>query len=349
VRAPAARAIVLAAAALCVASTMLMSAPVAQSRAAQTTFGPGARVLLDGHNAYPERGQWMDRIDRVLATGTPVAIEQDLYWRPIPGSARHTSVVAHDSDATDGAPTLDAYFFDRIRPIMEQALREGRRETWPLIVLNLDFKTNEPAHHEFVWQLLGKYDAWLTTAVRTATPAVAEPLRIGPLLVLAGADSGQRARFHDHVPVGARLRAFGAIPAAVVTGATREARARRSVEMTPAEWIAPTVGNYARWVNFPWSVVEEGGQRNASAWTAADSSRLQALVARAHAQQLWIRFYTLDGFTPEQDRGFTASYNFGDIDAARTRWRAVIGAGVDFVATDQYAEFANERSRMVRR
>ena len=30
-------------------------------------FGPGTRVLLDAHNAYPERGQWSTRIDEALA------------------------------------------------------------------------------------------------------------------------------------------------------------------------------------------------------------------------------------------------------------------------------------------
>ena len=68
--------------------------------------------------------------------------------------------------------------------------------------------------------------------------------------------------------------------------------------------IMPGGRNYARWANFPWSVVEEGGQKNAGAWTAADSVRLSALVRRTHEEQLWIRFYTLDGFAPEQDRGF---------------------------------------------
>ena len=31
-------------------------------------FAPGARVMLDGHNAYPERGQWGDRLDSVLVS-----------------------------------------------------------------------------------------------------------------------------------------------------------------------------------------------------------------------------------------------------------------------------------------
>ena len=43
-------------------------------------FLPGQRVLLDAHNAYPDRGRFHERIDDALATGLPVAIEQDLAW-----------------------------------------------------------------------------------------------------------------------------------------------------------------------------------------------------------------------------------------------------------------------------
>ena len=84
-------------------------------------FAPGARVLLDGHNAYPERGQWGDRLDSVLATGLPVAVEQDLHWVRRPGVG-YASVVAHDSDAVAGAPTLEAHFCARVRPLMAPPL-----------------------------------------------------------------------------------------------------------------------------------------------------------------------------------------------------------------------------------
>src|SRR6188472_3481018 len=90
---------------------------------AQQGFGPGARVLLDAHNAYPQNDRWRDRIDRALSTGLPVAIEQDLFWRQ--DREQHFEiVVAHDTSELDRAPTLDAYFFQRIRPIMERALAE---------------------------------------------------------------------------------------------------------------------------------------------------------------------------------------------------------------------------------
>lgn len=304
-----------------------------------TRFGPGTRVLLDAHNAYPERGQWSTRIDEALATGLPLVIEQDLHWRTV-GGAPPQSVVAHDDDALDGAPTLDAYFFARIRPIMDRALAENRRDTWPLITLNLDFKDNTPAHLDAVWALLGQYEAWLTTAPRTATPMRAEPLVPGPLLVLTGSDTAQRRRFHDEVPVGATLRAFGAMAPVPVRGETKALRARRAMQMTSAQHIDTRADNFARWVNFPWSVIEAGGQQTAGGWVPADSARLRAFVQRAHTRGFWIRFYTLDGFTAAEDRGFTAAYNFGSGAAAALRWRAAIATGVDFVATDQYADFA---------
>jgi hypothetical protein len=139
--------------------------------------------------------------------------------------------------------------------------------------------------------------------------------------------------------VGAALRAFGAMAPVPVRGATKALRARRTMQMTSAQHIDARADNYARWVNFPWSVIEAGGQKTAGAWVPADSIRLQAFVQRAHAQGFWIRFYTLDGFTATEDRGFTAAYNFGSRAAAAARWRAALATGVDFVATDQYADF----------
>ena len=127
-------------------------------------------MLLDAYNAYPQRDQWSIRLDEALATGLPLAIEQDLHWY-VSGGAPPQPVVAHDDDALAGAPTLDSYFFARIKPILERALAENERDTWPLITLNLDFKDNTPAHLDAVWALLGKYEAWLTTATRTVTPS----------------------------------------------------------------------------------------------------------------------------------------------------------------------------------
>ena len=309
---------------------------------ARQGFAPGERVLLDAHNAYPQNGRWRDRIDRALSTGVPVAIEQDLYWAKRGTNGRFEIVVAHDTSELDRAPTLDSYFFEKIRPIMERALAEGRRDEWPLIVLNLDLKQNDAPLLDALYALLGKYEAWLTTAPRTATPDVAAPLSAGPLLVLCGSSKAQRARFHDAVPIGQRLRAFGAIPSATASGANADERAANLGRMSPRQLIAAKASNYARWVNFPWLVVESGGQRKAGAWESADAARLDALVQRAHAQKLWIRFYTLDGFLNDGD-GLTRSYDFGSDAAVKLRWRAAIAAGVDFIATDHYERFDRAR------
>jgi hypothetical protein len=49
-----------------------------------------------------------------------------------------------------------------------------------------------------------------------------------------------------------------------------------------------------------------------------------------------IRFYTLDGFAPDQDQGWGDYYNFGSLAAVKRRWRAAIEDGVDMIATNQY-------------
>ena len=334
------RIVLAAAVATCLCSPAV--APADASLLAQQGFGPGQRVMLDAHNAYPQNDRWRDRIDRALSTGFPVAIEEDLYSRK-DRDGRLEIVVAHDKSELDRAPTLDGYFFQRIRPLIERALAEQRRDTWPLIVLNLDFKQNDAPLLDAVYTLLGQYESWLTTASRTSTPDVAAPLSVGPLLVLSGSSEAQRARFHDAVPVGQRLRAFGAIPSAVAPGANAEERAANMSRMPAEQIIAPRASNYARWVNFPWLVVEPGGQTNAGDWSAVDAARLDALVTRAHAQNLWIRFYTLDGFLNGDGDGLTKAYNFGSDTAVKLRWRAAIEAGVDFIATDHYERFDRAR------
>ena len=60
----------------------------------------------------------------------------------------------------------------------------------------------------------------------------------------------------------------------------------------------------------------------------------------AHKLGYWVRFYTLDGFKPAEDQGWGSYYNFGSKDAVILRWKAVIAAGVNFIATDQYEDLA---------
>ena len=79
------------------------------------TLAPGARVLLNAHNAYPYEGRFADRVTRALTTGLPVAIEQDLIWRVGP-DGRGESVVGHDEDKVAEAPTFESYFFGAVAP-----------------------------------------------------------------------------------------------------------------------------------------------------------------------------------------------------------------------------------------
>jgi hypothetical protein len=324
------------------ASFVVCAAMAVSVRAELTRVAaPGGRVLLDAHNCYPEHDRWTDRIERALSAGTPIAIEQDLIWIKDPATGQFRSVLAHNEPFTGHEPILKEHFFERIRPIVERALRENRRDDWPLIVLNLDLKSNEPEHHAAIWKTLGEYETWLTTAEKSGDPDKVMPLDVKPVLVLTGSPDAQEQSFYTSQPVGTRLRVFGAIRADPPPSLGRgQEMIDKLVDLSPEEVVPARVTNYRRWANYPWAVVERGGQQKAEGWTAADRARLKALVDRAHSLGLWIRFYTLDGFLPADNKGWTESYNFGSEAAARARWQAAIDAGVDFVATDQYELFA---------
>ncbi len=297
----------------------------------QVAITPGSRVLMDAHNCYPYGGQWADRIERALKTGTPLAIEQDLFWHTDPHTHQSQSLVTHGKPIHGNEPTMHDYFFERIRPLMEGALREGDRGDWPLVTLNLDFKSDEAAHHAAVWKLLKQYEAWICNAERTTDVRKVMPMTVRPLLVLTGEADSQQRDFYDIVPLGEKLLVFGAV------------RTEGKNPMSPAEVMAPEpANNYRRWWNNPWSVVERGGQRKAGPWTTQDEIRLTHLVTRAHELGLWIRFYTLDGLSDRDlgQNGWDKGYNFGSREKASLRWMAAIRAGVDFIATDQYEDVA---------
>lgn len=296
--------------------------------------------ILDAHNCYPEDGQWKDRLPRALATHqAQIGIEQDLVWKP-DGRGGGVSVVGHESRLTGQEPTLEEYFFTSVAPLVETALKANAKATWPVIVLHFDFKTNEPEHHRFVLRLLKKYERWLFSAPRTQSDDV-QPMTPGPVLVLTEAGEGQQRDFYDTLPIGERLLIFGTVPPVTLTTSDdREIQRTAAVTAAPDVLLPTGATNYRRWANFGWSVVERGGQKNAGAWTTGDMARLTAIVTRAHALGLWLRFYTLDGYGQGTSRGWSDSYNFGSTDAVRERWRAVVAAGVDLVATNQYEEFA---------
>ena len=288
---------------------------------------PGSRVLMDAHNCYPYFGWWTDRIDRALSASTPLAIEQDLLWFTPENGGPPRSIVTHGSPSTGSEPTLRDYFFERVRPIVERALRNPDHTAWPLITLNLDLKSEEPEHLAAIWSLLNEYRDWLTTAPRTSTIADMSSLNVKPILVLTGESDAQKSAFYDQVPVGSQLLVFGAT------------RTQANDPTAAPATLAPNgADNYHRWWNNPWRVVEPGGQTNAGDWTPAKDARLRDLVSYAHQKNLWIRFYTLDGLpaSDESCRGIFHTYNFGSRQAVELRWRAAAKAGVDYIASDQY-------------
>jgi len=314
--------------------------PAVEPRA--SSFLPGSRVLLDAHNCYPYHGQWADRMERALSTRVPLAIEQDLAWYTDPATGESWSIVAHNEPFRGDEPTLREHFFERVRSLVEEALAGGDSRDWPLITLNLDFKSEESEHLAAIGQLLGEYEPWLTTAARAPDSTAVEPLDVKPLLILTGESDAQERAFHDSVPVGERLRLFGAVRARRGdANLTPEQSWEYAINTAPAALVPEGPTNYRRWWNSSWFFVEQGGATRAGEWTPQDEQRLGSLVRHAHARKLWIRFYTLNGHDPaDESQGWGAGYNFGGRQQAEKRWRAAIAAGVDFIATDQYEDLA---------
>jgi len=298
------------------------------------------RPILDAHNCYPYESRYADRIDRALRVTFPVAIEQDIAWAVDPATGNGRPVVSHTSNTTGAEPTLREHFFERVRPIVEKALAENDRATWPIIVLHFDFKSLDPQLLRAVWDLVGEYQSWITTAPETSDPHQLGPLDAKPLLVLTeDADAQEKVFFRD-IPAGARLRIFGSAHTTSLEEKSEEQQIHLAATLPPERLLTEKPTNYRRWWNNSWYEVEEGGQNRAGKWTAADARRLRALVNHAHRLGYWIRFYTLDGFSPANNRGWDNGYNFGSRAAVALRWKAALKAGVNLIATDQYEDLA---------
>jgi hypothetical protein len=325
-----------------VASIMMATTfSMASAQGPDLNFLNHNRPVLDAHNCYPYDGQWNDRVQRALRSGYPVSIEQDVAWYVDPVTGKGRVVVSHTPKATGSEPTLRDYFFEQVRPVIEKAIAENKQNEWPLIVLHFDFKDNQPAILNAVWQLLGEYEPWLSTAVKTSDPSQLSPIERKPILAITEASDEQQKVFYDQVSVGGKLRVFGSAHDPVPpTGLTTQQQMHWAVVTSPEELLHERPTTYRRWVNSSWYPVEEGGQNHAGDWTKADDTRLRALVDHAHKLGYWTRFYTLDGFGAAEDQGWGSYYNFGSKDAVILRWKAAIDAGVNFIATDQYEDLA---------
>jgi len=300
------------------------------------------RPVLDAHNCYPYDGQWKDRVTRALKTGFPVGIEQDLAWYVDPSTGKGRVVVTHKAQTDGSEPSLHDYFFEQVRPIVEAALKNGDRSHWPLVVVHFDFKANSAPLLHAVWELLGQYQDWITTATKTSDLQQLAPLELKPLLVLTEDPDAQEEVFFRQIAPGAKLLLFGSAHTHAPQTKNKEELSRLLVTTSPEQLLPDPPTNYRRWWNNSWHEVEQGGQQKAGPWTQEDAARLRALVDHAHRLGYWIRFYTLDGFDPETGRknGWFESYNFGTRQAVTERWAAALKAGVDLIATDQYEDLA---------
>jgi len=320
---------------------VLLSAVSARAQGADLDFLNHNQPLLDAHNCYPYEGHWSDRIQRALNSGYPVSIEQDLAWYVDPATGKGRVVVSHTPHTTGTEPTLEDYFFKQVRPVVEKAIAENKKDQWPLILLHFDFKDNQEPLLRAVWQVLGEHQEWLSTAVKTDDPSKLSPIERKPILVVTEESDEQQKVFYNSLPVGGRLRLFGsAHTPPTPKGMPTKELMHWAVNVTPEELLSERPTNYRRWWNSSWYTVEEGGEPKAGEWTTADNQRLKVLVDHAHKMGFWVRFYALDGFAPSEDQGWGQGYNFGSREAVIPRWKAAIAAGVNFIATNQYEGLA---------
>ena len=208
-------------------------------------------------------------------------------------------------------------------------------------MLHFDFKDNQAPLLHAVWDMLGEYQGWITTAVKSADPHRLAPFEPKPLLVLTEDSDAQEAGL---LPATFRWAPGCALFGSAHTKAVPvEPEGSSTITCSPPcrpKNCSRTPTNYRRWWNNSWYEVEEGGQHQAGDWTPADDRRLRALVDHAHKLGYWIRFYTLDGFAPDEDRGWGNDYNFGTREAVMARWKAAVAAGVNLIASNQYEELA---------
>jgi hypothetical protein len=322
-----------------VAATVLTVAGAASMTGA---FGPGSRIVILSHNAYPDHGRYADRLDRAIAAGLPFATEQDLAW--IDGK----SLEIHGAkNASGDDPTLETYFFPKVKPIIEKALKEGNKGNWPLITLYLDIKNDPPEHLQTILKVLDRYQGWLTTARKTADITVQSPLDLKPVMVLVEdkQDDIKQKFFYDQVPVGGKIRVFGSAtkfdenPAHLPKEKKAEAIALLST--ADLEQLVPhRADNYRRWFGTNWAFIEKGGETGAGDWTPTSEARLKKFVDYGHRLGYLVGVYCLDGYTEAENQGWDKDYNFGSKEKVMPRWQAAVRAHADFISTDQMEDVA---------
>ena len=327
---------------IAIGATAVAMLTVAGAANMSGSFGPGSRIVILSHNAYPDHGKYADRLDRAIAAGLPFATEQDLAW--IDGK----SLEIHGAkNASGDDPTLETYFFPKVKPIIEKALKDGNKGNWPLVTLYLDIKNDPPEHLQAILKVLDQYQGWLTTARKTADITVQSPLDLKPMMVLVEdkQDDIKQKFFYDQVPVGGRIRVFGSVtkfdenPTHLPREKKAEAIALLST-VDPEQLVPHKADNYRRWFGTNWAFVEKGGETGAGDWTPASEERLKKFVAYGHRLGYFVGIYCLDGYTEAENQGWDKDYNFGSKEKVMPRWQAAVRAHADFISTDQMEDVA---------
>jgi hypothetical protein len=315
---------------------------VALAAGPTNTYMPGSRMQVLAHNAYPDHGKYADRLDRALAAGLPMAVEEDLAW--VDGK----SLIIHGAkNVAADDPTLETYFFPKVKPIVEKALKDGNKANWPLITLYLDIKNDPPEHLAAINSLLDKYDGWLTKAEKTADITRQSPLELKPMMIIVEDKQGdiKQKTFFDDIPAGTKFRVFGSAekfdenPQKLPREKKDEAVALM-VTRDPEQPVSKKADNYRRWFGVNWAFVEKGGETKAGDWSKATESRVKKFVDYGHRLGYFVGFYCLDGYTEAENEGWDKDYNFGSRDKVMLRWQALARAHADFISTDQMEDVA---------
>ena len=305
-------------------------------------YRPGTRTQVLSHNAFPDHGKYADRLDRAIAAGLPLATEQDLAWVDGKSLEIHGAKSVSTND-----PTLESYFFAKAKPVVEKALKTGDKSKWPIITLYLDIKNDPVEHLQAVSETLAKYDAWITTAVKTDDIKKQSPLDLKPIMVLVEDKQNdiKQKFFYDDVPVGGKIRVFGSVtkfdenPNKLPRD--RRAEAVASLPTIDIKQLVPQkADNYHRWFGANWAFVEKGGATGSGEWTKAAEQRLKDIVSYGHGQGYLVGFYCLDGYTEAENQGWDKGYNFGSKEKVMPRWKAAVSAHADFISTDQVEDVA---------
>lgn len=273
--------------------------------------GTPAPLPVSAHNCYPLDGRGNARLVEALKLGID-NIEIDLGW----DEAGKRLIVGHDDKPRPEAtyPEFEAYLV----PALEAHWQSPRADKAPT-VLTIDWKTSQPAAVRHVKEFLDHHPDWFSTAPK----AEKSPLTVRRLTVCFTGSDAAKDLYDSMIEPGGTYRAFRD---SVFTANAYHADVK-SYALHPAS-------AYHRFLTFHWANIERGGPPTAGDFTAEEAARLKALMAHAHQQGYRVRFYCLDGRLTIAGLG----YHFVDLDAAIIRWRAAAEAGVDWVATDDYAE-----------